>query len=181
MMEATNEMLDVVGRFVYAVGEWIRVRGIDLQRLTFEDSLDLFNGPREAGGWLCDDCGVDTRPWEMYMVRDEVWAEVGDAVLLCVGCLEERLGRCLEREDFLAIPLNDDNECDSVRLRIRKGSGRDSEALYRMAAEAVVELGRDPVVVAGRLGLDARLVAARAETARMMAKIDAEETDRRSE
>ena len=74
----------------------------------------------------CADCGVDT--WalgEMYMVRHDLWKwAVGDrylvydydgrlkdktgpgTVMLCIGCLEHRIGRELEPDDFTDAPIN---------------------------------------------------------------------------
>jgi len=52
---------------------------------------------------LCMDCGVDTDAInEDYMVLDELWLEAvpTETGMLCVGCLEKRLGRKLRREDF---------------------------------------------------------------------------------
>ena len=67
----------------------------------------------------CIDCGINTAPavwtdirtcapaipnsWEMYWVKDEVWAAAGMDELdgsLCVGCIEARLGRRLRPKDF---------------------------------------------------------------------------------
>jgi hypothetical protein len=49
--------------------------------------------------WFCDDCDVDCSVLnENYMVEDELWP--ADAGVLCVGCLERRLGRTLTRADF---------------------------------------------------------------------------------
>jgi hypothetical protein len=87
---------------------------------------------------------------------------------LCVECLERRIGRLLEPDDFPPLPLNDDEECDSVRLRTRKGSGRHTEALYQLALAAMLELGREASVAADALGLDAELLAARAKDLREM-------------
>jgi hypothetical protein len=41
------------------------------------------------------------------MVGDDAWLEAGAPQgCLCVGCLERRLGRELERRDFPALPVN---------------------------------------------------------------------------
>lgn len=79
---------------------------------------------------LCNDCGWPTywadRPHEYYMVTDAVWAEAGmspdgDAWWddyghwhdenasghLCIGCLEDRLGRELTRADFTDARINE--------------------------------------------------------------------------
>jgi hypothetical protein len=56
----------------------------------------------------CIDCEVDTRS-EYYMVHDWVWELSGmnpyDG-MLCIGCLEKRLGRKLIKGDFPNIPIN---------------------------------------------------------------------------
>jgi hypothetical protein len=62
--------------------------------------------------WACIDCGTDTTG-EYYVVRHELWADaVGDprAGKLCVGCLETRVGRRLEPDDFLPCPANVDEQ-----------------------------------------------------------------------
>jgi hypothetical protein len=68
---------------------------------------------------LCKDCGMDTEPWpprrgtqERHIVKDEVWQAAGmppgksggdDGLstvgggILCVGCIEKRLGRPSQR------------------------------------------------------------------------------------
>jgi hypothetical protein len=80
--------------------------------------------PADQRYWWCADCGNDTLPHEQYMLFDAVWAQAGGGDgFLCVGCLEDRLDRRLTPDDFLAVPLNDDSELDSVRLRSRKRSG----------------------------------------------------------
>jgi hypothetical protein len=60
-------------------------------------------------GWLCLDCGHHTGLLkEYYMVEDHVWSEVAPsrAGMLCVVCLEHRLGRLLTSADFKDVPLN---------------------------------------------------------------------------
>ncbi|WP_079170934.1 hypothetical protein [Streptomyces sp. CC53] len=48
-------------------------------------------------------------PDEWYTVLDSVWehAGAGEGGILCVGCLEARLGRRLRRRDFVDAALND--------------------------------------------------------------------------
>lgn len=54
--------------------------------------------------FLCLDCGVDTNAInEYYMVHYNVWAQtglVGQRGMLCIGCLENRIGRTLALQDF---------------------------------------------------------------------------------
>jgi hypothetical protein len=83
----------------------------------------------------CADCGVGTiRAGEWYMVCNEVWEQAwrgrrkwwhdlpGQEVL-CIGCLEQRLGRTLMASDFTDAPVNDPNDPlngdKSERLRAR--------------------------------------------------------------
>ena len=128
----------------------------------------------------CADCAVNTWPWESFMVNSSVWAEAGaGSGFLCVACLEERLERVLTPEDFPPLPLNDDEACDSVRLRTRKGSGRAVEGLYRIATAAVLDLGVDAPVVAEILGIGEGLLEIRVDGARFnraaLAEIEADE------
>ena len=63
----------------------------------------------------CTDCGQDTLssapgvPTENYAVHNSVWEQAGapKKAHLCVGCLETRLGRQLNRGDFPDVPVND--------------------------------------------------------------------------
>ena len=59
----------------------------------------------------CSDCEVDTGFTgidEYYMVHHDLWVQVnGGEGFLCIGCLEERLGRELNANDFPAFPIND--------------------------------------------------------------------------
>lgn len=61
--------------------------------------------------FICRSCGTDTHPksgiQEYYMVNFDIWEVVGNPPgMLCVGCLEDRLGRRLTPLDFLGCPLN---------------------------------------------------------------------------
>jgi hypothetical protein len=75
---------------------------------------------------LCMDCGVDTDEInEQYMVLDDIWRKgnPSEAGMLCIGCLEKRLGRELRRNDFprYAQSLPDEGMPVSDRLRNRIG------------------------------------------------------------
>lgn len=57
----------------------------------------------------CLDCGLDTSEGEYYAVEDDVWLQSGldlDGGMLCVGCLETRLGRTLVGADFKDAPIH---------------------------------------------------------------------------
>lgn len=62
-------------------------------------------------GMFCADCGLDTYSsslQEYYMVKDIVWnrAKLTSDGFLCIGCLENRLGRKLNSKDFKRCRLN---------------------------------------------------------------------------
>lgn len=71
---------------------------------------------------LCMDCGVDTIPEEYYMVHDEIWLKAvpENHGMLCIGCLENRLGRSLNHKDFTPALINEMNDKESLRLKTRK-------------------------------------------------------------
>lgn len=61
----------------------------------------------------CMDCAACTNcNDEYYMVHDSVWlmANPKDRGMLCIGCLEARLGRLLTKHDFTNCPLNLEKE-----------------------------------------------------------------------
>jgi hypothetical protein len=93
---------------------------------------------------LCKDCGMDTEPWpphrgtqEHYVVKDDIWQQAGMPLgkvdpdnylaisgggILCVGCLERRLGRLLTNDDFSPITLDLLRDCQNTpRLLSRVG------------------------------------------------------------
>jgi hypothetical protein len=77
----------------------------------------------------CTDCGYDTFGNEYYMVRNDVWERAlghkEDGVVLCIGCLEKRIGRTLTRWDFTDCPLNtmsDWPRSARLRSRLRRGA-----------------------------------------------------------
>ena len=60
---------------------------------------------KDTKPFSCDDCGVDTSVInEWYMVEDDIWQKYGSAHFLCIGCLENRLGRALIADDFMNVP-----------------------------------------------------------------------------
>jgi len=59
--------------------------------------------------WFCRDCRVDTgKIREHYFLKPEVWAATGlGAVgMLCIGCVESRIGRTLRNLDFTGAWIN---------------------------------------------------------------------------
>lgn len=77
--------------------------------------------------FLCRDCGADTLEiGEYYMLADAVWSAAwrhGSRVagMLCIRCVEARLGRRLRPADFSDARVNRDDTRRSERLRSRLG------------------------------------------------------------
>jgi hypothetical protein len=98
---------------------------------------------RASASWpvvttACADCGIGTNTLgEWYMVKNEIWDQawagrrkswhaLSGQQILCVGCLEKRLGRTLMACDFTDVPVNNDPHTwrKSKRLRDRLQRGR---------------------------------------------------------
>ena len=75
--------------------------------------------------WLCLDCGVDTgKIHEHYFIQTALWMEVvgSKSGMLCIDCLEKRLGRKLRKQDFPSVHINNPKLYSmSDRLRERLG------------------------------------------------------------
>ena len=59
--------------------------------------------------FLCLDCKVDTgKAFEHYMLVDSVWTKIHNSKfgMMCIGCVEVRLGRKLTRLDFNSSYVN---------------------------------------------------------------------------
>ena len=60
--------------------------------------------------FCCKDCKADTSSLnEYYMVHDHIWLATGlskQGGMLCLGCLEGRIGRRLCANDFSDYPIN---------------------------------------------------------------------------
>ena len=59
--------------------------------------------------FLCVDCKVDTgKINEHYFIRTDLWLKVMPTIygMLCIGCLEKRLGRKLRKTDFTDAFIN---------------------------------------------------------------------------
>jgi hypothetical protein len=64
---------------------------------------------RDDGRFICLDCHDDVLgAGEYYLLRDEVWLKANPQRqgMLCIGCVEKRLGRRLTPEDFQGAPLD---------------------------------------------------------------------------
>lgn len=73
--------------------------------------------------FLCIDCHVDTGAiYEHYYINLETWLSVvgSKTGMLCIGCLEKRLGRKLNKVDFTDCTLNNPKFTkQSIRLSNR--------------------------------------------------------------
>lgn len=60
--------------------------------------------------FLCLDCGVDTGLiGEHYFINTSLWLSIHSSKkgMLCIGCLEKRLGRQLTSRDFPKVYINE--------------------------------------------------------------------------
>ena len=78
--------------------------------------------------FACMDCHRDTSCAglkEYYMVQFDMWNDLTNKNerdrMLCIGCLEDRLGRVLKSDDFTDCPLNRETNNKSARLCKRIG------------------------------------------------------------
>ena len=108
--------------------------------MSFADTRGLYDGGLESanseprvedeGLFICMDCGIDTHKIrEYFMVEDHIWNENVPEChgILCVGCLEARMGRALDSKDFPSHLLINTPEGfffpHSERLRMRLTTG----------------------------------------------------------
>jgi hypothetical protein len=85
---------------------------------------------RDPGPW-CVDCNVDSCAVDgLYMVHDRVWPIGRLDGMLCVACLEQRIGRRLTPADFQDVPCNRWPHTHSRRLMSRTGHWREDLDAY---------------------------------------------------
>jgi hypothetical protein len=83
--------------------------------------------PKPLVDFSCEDCGSDYD--EYYMVQSDIWKAHGVNTgngMLCIGCLEERMGRQLCRQDFYPSMKIDADANRSLRLQDRLSTGMPS-------------------------------------------------------
>jgi len=104
----------------------------------------------------CKDCGVDIwKLQEYYMVSDACWKRSGmkpRGGMLCIGCLESRLGQKLKAINFKDCPLNWRNialpDMASPRLVSRMLSGGKRSKWRRLLLRAYDEaMGGNPAML----------------------------------
>jgi hypothetical protein len=134
--ELADEIMEVIDKHEPDIRE--ALEALLIVRSCFEEQLlDCYEKYNPAPV-PCNDCGVNTIPatnerggtpkgcCEYYMVHDELWAKAGmKNGFLCVGCLEQRLGRELIAGDFVNnfIQNDPDFSLHTPRLRSRLTSG----------------------------------------------------------
>ncbi len=70
--------------------------------------------------WDCGDCGKSTLN-EYFMLKHALWRSLDvKCPLLCIMCIERRLGRELTPDDFLDCPLNQHPFKNSSKLLLRR-------------------------------------------------------------
>lgn len=80
---------------------------------------------RNRRRFLCADCGKDTGTMkEFYFINTALWLSVMQSKdgMLCIGCLEARLGRTLCKGDFTNASIND----------LKHGSGKSDRLVKRL-------------------------------------------------
>jgi len=82
-----------------------RVGATHAEAPPFQEHESIDSEPKICTAFRCVDCGEE-KDGEYYMVPDELWAVSGmasDGGMLCLACLERRIGRLLVVEDFTAL------------------------------------------------------------------------------
>lgn len=87
----------------------------------------------------CQDCSMHTAITDYYMVNDGLWkwAHPNFAGMLCIACLERRIGRALHPADFTTAPINAQNP-EVLKILLREQSG------YSLADQLLVDKGLVP-------------------------------------
>ena len=139
----------------------------------------------------CVDCGVCTiRLGEDYMVYYDVWQQAGmstEGGMLCIGCLEDRLGRRLTACDFTDAPVNNFKFPKSKRLRARlthrnNGQGPNTPQVLHVQVtrqEQKAYLGCTTELLQGRISAEKALEKARALASELSHKLDGLEAELR--
>jgi hypothetical protein len=91
------------GQIAELLSHSYRLRGSNLGEASFfrtADDTQHLRVTRRYARFRCDACDQSCQH-EYYMLRDDVWREAkGTDGMLCIGCVEQRLGRELTRADF---------------------------------------------------------------------------------
>jgi hypothetical protein len=110
------------------VFKYLRFSNIDLIVIALFSLFVVMRGTDETACRPCAQsrlasCCLDCRNEcneEYYMVHDALWLTANPTVngMLCIGCLEERLGRILTLDDFTDVPINTTTVCGAKSKRL---------------------------------------------------------------
>jgi len=86
-------------------------------KLALSKYNDLFkkkcSSQKEYDNWICPDCSKNTiiEDRDYYMVTAELWQQYGNRKgKMCIDCFEKRLGRKLNKNDFVDCTVNSSNK-----------------------------------------------------------------------
>lgn len=104
-----------LAKFDKDLGEMRDTSGLYLGLLEPWDEIEPFDSDAQVNKlFRCVDCSKDTMENDYYSVENEVWLAagmkidpMGDDGMLCIACLERRLGRPLTLADFM---MRDDGD-----------------------------------------------------------------------
>jgi hypothetical protein len=109
---------------------------------------------------LCMDCSVDTlAAGEYYALKDQLWRRINPLVIgmLCLSCVEDRLGRSLWSGDFARAPVNavSAQSCPSLARRLKRAKPASLERSPQRMTEVKPRLARitEKSATQSRLGL----------------------------
>lgn len=143
--QGPHKLLTAHEKYRCAAAEEIFNRSLDKTfwhaKLRFMKKNNKCNNSKD---FFCMDCGECTScNGEYYMLRDSIWYSAITAMdadgMLCIGCVERRLGRTLNREDFLLCILNLEKEENFMFFK--EGSARMYDRLRTFPAIS----GRAPI------------------------------------
>jgi hypothetical protein len=86
------------------------------------EALQIFS---DMAAFACQDCPADTLDGDYYMVHNELWSAAHPNLygMLCLPCLERRVGRRLTLSDFTGAAINSQRRiaefCAEVRLKAK--------------------------------------------------------------
>jgi len=123
--QSSRELAKVLSKDVYDINVFDKtiVDVVNGEHVSYSDYMVLTSERHEVA-FDCKDCGINTLyAGEYYMVDDAIWQAngVGNG-MLCIGCLESRIGYKLQSSDFSDVPINNGGAgVKSERLQKRLG------------------------------------------------------------
>lgn len=104
--------------------EWFLTRDDAFASEADDEASEAIEPDRDPE-WFCLDCKVDTcANQQYYMLKDAVWLTANPQRfgMLCFECVERRLGRELNRDDFADYPINrlQAPKCPELVLRLMR-------------------------------------------------------------